>query len=461
MKYKVFLFFFLLLLCVLGYLVMSHLNPDDVKLYFGGNRPPLVMSVVDYVVIAFALGVLVSIVMGFFSDMRSAISGWKRRKTAKRTEELRELLEKAKSYDLRGDRDKAIEHLNRVVRRAPDLEESYLVLSDIYASMKEFDKAVGALSLAEANLGRREDIFLRKAKIYLAAKEPAKAEPMLKEVTAMDESHLEALCMLRDLYITRKGWDEAYATEVKVRKYIKTEDESRRLMGIRYERARLAFSEEDRYDHDDLIKELKDIIAEDKRFVPAYILLAEVYKKIGKTNEASRVYGRGYSKTGHTVFLSKTEGLYLDKGEPGVILKIYRRILDLSPKNHLIEFLYARLCLRLEMIDEAIDTLNSLSAEGIEFKGLHKAMAEAYVHRGEMEKAVAEFRKAWPAEHVYIPFSCDNCQAKKVEWMAFCDTCSRWSTINVRREDFLKAESVDTAELERRLYDNADWGEAI
>ncbi len=187
---------------------------------------------------------------------------------------------------------------------------------------------------------------------------------------------------------------------------------------------------------DSIIKELKDIISEDKRFIPAYILLAEIYKKTKKLNEAGRVYGRGYSKTGHIIFLSKMEDLYIARGDPGVILKIYRRILDISPKNNLIEFLYARLCLRLEMIDEAIDMLNTLEAEGVDFKGLHKAMAEAYVHRGQMDKAVEEFRHAFPAEHVYIPFRCDNCRAKKVEWGDFCDNCFSWNTIDVRKGRF-------------------------
>ena len=131
---------------------------------------------------------------------------------------------------------------------------------------------------------------------------------------------------------------------------------------------------------------MKEIISEDKRFIPAYILLAETYIKINKLNEAGRVYGRGYTKTGHIEFLLKMEDLYINRGDPGAILKIYQRVLDLSPKDHLITFLYARFCLRLEMIDEALEMLNSLIEEGEEFRGLHRAMAEAYIHREETGK---------------------------------------------------------------------------
>jgi hypothetical protein len=105
------------------------------------------------------------------------------------------------------------------------------------------------------------------------------------------------------------------------------------------------------------------------------------------------------------------------------------------------------------MIDEAIDTLNTLLAEGADFKGLHKAMAEAYIHRGQMEKAVEEFRRAFPVEHVYIPFICDNCQSKKVEWSDFCDVCNSWNTINVKKEDFFYTEATEL----KALYEGEAW----
>ncbi|MGD9576907.1 MAG: tetratricopeptide repeat protein, partial [Syntrophorhabdus sp.] len=294
-----------------------------------------------------------------------------------------------------------------------------------------------------------------KAKIRANTKDLARQEADLKDILKINESNFEALAMLRDLYITQQRWDDAYDAAKRIVKFIKTPDESRRLIGIRYEKACAIFERFNPSDYDSIIKELKDIISEDKRFIPAYILLAEIYKKTKKLNEAGRVYGRGYSKTGHIIFLSKMEDLYIDRGDPGVILKIYRRILDISPKNNLIEFLYARLCLRLEMIDEAIDMLNTLEAEGVDFKGLHKAMAEAYVHRGQMDKAVEEFRHAFPAEHVYIPFRCDNCRAKKVEWGDFCDNCFSWNTIDVRKEDFLRGESTEL----QALYESEDWVE--
>jgi lipopolysaccharide biosynthesis regulator YciM len=451
MKFKVFILLFLVFFG--SYLWLSFLNPDSVKFYYGGAQP-IEMSVASFVVLSFVLGIIISIIVSFFFDVKSSIGGWLAGKQKRKVEEFKESLERAKLYDLRGDREKAIENLQKIIRSAPNLEETYVCLSDIYTSMEEYDKAIETLNLGEINIGKKESILLKKVRVNLTAKDYFKNESILKDVLKINESNIDALRILRDFYVGKKDWDKAYEIEKRIKKFIKTEEENRRFIGIRYEKTLTLFNEQFSQSTDKIIDTLKEIIGDDKRFIPAYILLAETYIKIDKLNEAGRVYGRGYTKTGHIEFLLKMEDLYINRGDPGAILKIYQRVLDLSPKDHLITFLYARLCLRLEMIDEALETLNALIEEGEEFRGLHRAIAEAHIHREELENAVTEFRKAFPMEEeVYIPFFCTKCQAVKHEWSDFCESCYSWNTINVKKEEFLR---TDTTEL-RVIYDGEDW----
>ncbi|HVN94975.1 MAG TPA: tetratricopeptide repeat protein [Syntrophorhabdaceae bacterium] len=444
----------LCLLFSLCYFFLSILNPDPVKFnYWSGS--PIEMSVASFVVFSFILGVIVSIIVSFFYDIKSTINSFIAGRHQKKTGEFKELFERAKSYDMRGDRTRAIEQLEKLTRQAPNRDEAYVALADIYVSMEEYDKALEILGVAETNMGKNEVILLKKIRVNLTTKDYVKNEPILKEVLKINESNIDALRILRDFYVWKKEWNEAYEIEKRIRKFIKTEDEKRRFVGIQYEKTLALFNERFSQNADRIVDKLKELIAEDKRFIPTYLLLAEAYKKMDKLNEAGRVYGRGYTKTGHIIFLLRMEDLYINRGDPGAILKIYQRVLDLSPRDHLISFLYARLCLRLEMIDEAIDMLNTLIAEGEDFRGLHRAMAEAYIHRGEMEEAVSEFREAFPMKEVYIPFVCTKCQAIKAEWTDFCESCNSWNTVNVKKEEFLH---TDTTEL-RVIYEGEDWSQ--
>jgi tetratricopeptide (TPR) repeat protein len=451
MKYKALAVLFFVFLIVHVYL--SYLNPDDIKLYVGDGQF-YQTSVANFVTIAFVLGLLISVVIGLFSDAGRAIGSWRAGKQARRREEFREALERARSYELKGEREKAIEYANKLIRTAPDLEEAYLLVADLHLGAKEYDKAREMLALAEANLGKREPILFKMVRVDLATKDMTRVQKDLKDILSVNESNLRAMGIMRDLHVCNREWDQALDIEKRLRKHIKTEDETRRYLGIRYEKSKILLENQSRKGLDAVAKELRDILGEDKRFIPAYLLLAEVYKNMGKLNDAARVYGRGYSKTGHIVFLLRMENLYIERGEPGVILKIYRKILDVSPGNRFIMFLYAKLCLRLEMIDEAMDTLNTLLASEGEFPGLHRAMAEAYIHRGELEAAVEEFRKAFPIERIYVPFVCSKCQSVKEDWQDFCESCFSWNTVTVKQEGLFQEEGPEL----RVLYEQ-DWRE--
>lgn len=444
MKYK--FFFFLLVLFFLVYLYLSYLNPEKVKFFLGGGRV-FEATLATHVAIGFLIGVSISVLTGLFFDVRRYLKTWSLRREQKRKEEVSSFLEKARYYDSKGERDKAIDFINRAIRKVPTHEEPYLLLSQIYHSSRDFQRALEVLSLAETNVGKKESILEKRALINIEMKDYKTAEADLKEILRLNELNFTALFLLRKIYILQERWDDALNVQKTIAKHIKTAEEERNLLGIRFERIRHIYEKGKIQNNEMVIKELKDILSEDKRFVPAYILLAEIYEKAGKLNDAGRVYGRGYSKTGHIIFLKKMEDLYIGRGEPGVILKIYRRILELAPKDRLISFLYALLCLRLEMIGEAMDVLNQLQYEGLNIPGLYRAMAEVYIHRGDLKKAVENFSKACPTGEFIIPFVCTNCQTPKRFWAPLCDTCFSWNTINVKKDEFFLEESQEFKKL--------------
>lgn len=57
----------------------------------------------------------------------------------------------------------------------------------------------------------------------------------------------------------------------------------------------------------------------------------------------------------------------------------------------MITFLYAKLCLRLEMLDEALEAVDEISLRLQDFPALHRLRAEIYLHRKDFSQAAKEF----------------------------------------------------------------------
>ncbi len=314
MKYKISLLFFLLFF--IAYVMLSFLNSDKVRLEVGFGRS-FETTITNYIVVSFVLGVIFSIVASFFGDARRGIARWRDEKKERERNEANEFLEKAKLYEMKGDAEKAVEYFNRVIKSSPDMEEAYLAYADMHAARGEPAKAAGILDLGEAHIGKTERIMLKKVQMHRAQQDMNAMERDLKDFLSVKEGSLEAMRALRDLYISRKSWTEALEIEEKIRKQIKTPEEDLRLAGLRYENAKEQFLKEEPRLYEQVLKDMRELTGDFKRFIPAYILSAEVYKKMGKLNDAGRVYGRGFAKTGHVIFLSQMEDLYLDKREPG------------------------------------------------------------------------------------------------------------------------------------------------
>jgi tetratricopeptide (TPR) repeat protein len=102
------------------------------------------------------------------------------------------------------------------------------------------------------------------------------------------------------------------------------------------------------------------------------------------------------------------------------------------PENDTIAFFYAKLCLRLEMLDEAIEELDLISLKRKDFPALHRLLAEIYLHKKDFSRAAQEFEKTFELSGTsYLPFVCNRCQKESREWMPYCPQCHHWSTYTI------------------------------
>jgi len=251
----------------------------------------------------------------------------------------------------------------------------------------------------------------------------------LDAILDSDSENTMVLYKKRNIYERNGKWEELMDVQHKILKCKLTpeeeEQENRNLLGYKYELGRLYI---EAGPVDKAIKNLKSIIKSDKNFTAAYLSLAEAYWKDGNNKEARAVLMKGYEETSSIACLVRLEDNYIDEGEPGTIIDIYQKAIQKDQKNLSLQFFLAKLYYRLEMIDYALDTINTLDMTTFDSPDLHALLGSVYERRSEYEKAADEFKKAFDAEPLLMPYCCSHCTYISHDWSGRCPECKRWNT---------------------------------
>jgi lipopolysaccharide biosynthesis regulator YciM len=427
---------FLSIIVFAGILVYLYsLNPVRIQLqYFWGSYWETSLSVL--LIGSFLLGAVITFLIYF---VRDTLKSMKDHKEHKLREHLWESFYQATDALFKGDLPKAEKQILAYLNKKPDDPKVYLKLVEVYQRAGKSKKAIETLERAKGLKIDQLEILFREAQIYKETKDYAGAIKTFEEIIALNPTNREAMKELRDIYIEEKEWEEALKVQRKIIKVSpqKEYDQEKKLQrGIKYERARRMAEGGEK---DKGIRELKDIIREDSSFSPPHVLLGELLRRAGKTKEAIKIWSKGFEKTHEIILLNKLEDLYLTEEDPRGIIHLYLDAMKKEPNNIVIPFFYARLCLRLEMIDEALEKLEEMEPNLAEHPSYHYLLAEGYSHRGDYEHAAEEYRKGLELEGgTYIPYRCTSCQREVKDWLPLCPSCNQWGTLTACTQEEIK-----------------------
>jgi tetratricopeptide (TPR) repeat protein len=172
---------------------------------------------------------------------------------------------------------------------------------------------------------------------------------------------------------------------------------------------------------------------------------------MGRWASAGKVWGKSFTRFKSIVFILRLEELYLSREDPSTLLRIYQRALKHDPENWVLAFFYAKLCLRLEMLDEALEEINEISLRVKEFPAVHRLLAEIYLHKKDFGRAAQEFERTFELSGTsYLSFFCTTCERESKEWIAYCPQCHQWSTYTIKEAE--KAISVSSPSFPERVH---------
>jgi lipopolysaccharide biosynthesis regulator YciM len=204
------------------------------------------------------------------------------------------------------------------------------------------------------------------------------------------------------------------------------ERERQNLVGYKYEYGRHSL---ENGELEEAKKAFRTVLRLEKDFIPATLGLAEVLLREGDTEEAINLLEKSIEQTSSLIVLLRLEDLLINVNEPARLIRIYKTSISRNPYDHLIKFFLGKLYYRLEMIDDAFETLTSIDTGGTIEPALHQLMGSLYLKRHQTDKAVLEFKKALDFRKPLSPsYICENCKNNSPDWAGRCPVCKKWSS---------------------------------
>lgn len=453
MLVKLFLTF--LFLVVGFFLWLSYENPKPIEFQLFGrifetDLPVLMVS-------SFVIGALLVFIGTIIRDIRHAVQNYKKSRQIRKAESVKEELNRGMDCLIRGNLKKAKNHFIEALKKDPTQLDTYIKLSEI--AIKEGDKDEGIYWLERARVidMRNIEIMIRQAELYQMMKRYDEAIHILNEALNIDENNIQTLRNLRKIYHEAKRWQDAIRVQKSILKLIKGKqmegEETLFLLGLKYEYAKELLKRGDKESLEEALKEAKEIIKERKTFQPGFILLGDIYLRMGRWVSAGKVWGKSFSRFKSIIFILKLEELYLSREDPSTLIRIYQRAIKHNPDNWELRFFFAKLCLKLEMLDEALEEIEEISLKLRDFPAIHRLLAEIYLHKKDFNRAAKEFEKTFELSGTaYIPFICSSCERESREWIAYCPQCGKWATYQVKGGEKLSTISIPSLPEESQIF---------
>jgi lipopolysaccharide biosynthesis regulator YciM len=417
---------------VLFFLYFWGLNPQMVTIFYLPEQ-----SLTHPAAIIVISCILIGLILGFGAHIYSSathwVKHWNQDRTEKKQREIGAIYREGVGRLLSGDLKKARGLLKKALDRDPKRVDTLIALASL--ASQEGNPAEGLELLRKASdiEPNSMEVLFKTAAILEEIGKDEEAMAAYQSLISQEKDNRKALRHLRDLYIKHNRWQEALEIQRQVLKAgpgaSRVAEEKELLLYLRYEVARQAISDNS---PTEAKSELKDILRQKADFTPAQVSLGDAYVAMNRGDDAVKTWQEGYRSQAKSVFLERLETYFMMREDPSSLLNFFRSQVLERGDDLMFRLFYGKLCLRLEMIDEAKEQLEAVESSGVDSSQLHLLLAETYRRCREPEQAINEYQKALGiSKRLHLNFVCEKCQHISSEWNSRCPSCGEWNTTSL------------------------------
>ncbi len=421
--YQAMVFLLIVILFLFGYL--SLFNGKEIDLFL--SRTTSIHTTASALVIAsFILGMLLMAMVSLFREASRVYRDWQRKNQTSKEAQSDSLVEKGNFETLKGNAEKAKSYYMDAAGKNPLNMNAHIRLAECYLRLGDNQSALKTLLKIKYQDPENIALLLLLYRVYAAANELGSMIDTGKKLVSLEEENISFLALLRDAYVSAGKPEEAYRTHKMIMKIAKGgaeyKRERQRLGELKY---KYALSIRDSGDADLALKKLGDVKKLNPGFVPTYLTGGEIL--LNTKNDAAKAveeWEAGYAMTHHAVFLIKMEDMYLKHDNPFELIRFYRRLLGNSPDDALTRIMFAKLLLRLEMVDDAAEQLSYLDNKWIRIPSTELLNAELLAKKGDTAAAYKKLKSIQAGgPQLKFPYVCNRCGSETVVWTAECQKC--------------------------------------
>ncbi|MBE0500452.1 MAG: tetratricopeptide repeat protein [Desulfuromonadales bacterium] len=428
------------------FLYFWNINPGEITVFLTNDfsiSSPTPIIMVGTILVGLLLGNGVHIL----SLITHSLSHWRHDRKEKKEREIEAIYREGVGRLLSGDTKKAHTLLQKALDKDPVRIEAYIAMASTYLQEGALEESVNLLLKAKGIAPRSLEVLFKLATTYEEIGQEEKAISTYLDILTIEKNNRKALRCLRELKIRHGLWQDALDLQESIMKvgpgHNRLEEEKDKLFSLRYEVGRVKLENNDT----DAAKAIfKTLIKERPDFVPARVSIGDAYTRQNRPEEATRIWREAYTALGKSIFLSRLEDLFLNAEDPSGLFDLYKDFIAAREDDLILRLFFGKLCLRLEMIDEAFEQLYALESAGIETPHLHLLLAEAHRRRNRIDEAIGEYKKALGIDgRLNLNYVCEDCGSPSVDWQSRCPACGTWGSFVVPgRQQIMKSLTVNT-----------------